>query len=131
MKRAFPGGSGKESACQRAFDPWVRKIPGSGRSLEKEMATSGTPVFLPGKSHGQRSLASYSPWSLKRVGHDLATEQLIFFAIGVLVCLFIYSPMPFGLLVIIAFGYYKVSCKKSLCKIFGMEISYHFLGMYI
>ena len=27
--------------------------------LEKEMAP--TPVFLPGKFHGQRSLASYSP----------------------------------------------------------------------
>ena len=23
-----------------------------------------TPVFLPGKSHGQRSLAGYSPWGL-------------------------------------------------------------------
>ena len=28
-------------------------------SLEKEMVT--TPVFLPGKSHGQRSLVGYSP----------------------------------------------------------------------
>ena len=34
-----------------------------------------TPVFLPGKSHWQRSLAGYSPWSRKRVGHNLATEQ--------------------------------------------------------
>ena len=34
-----------------------------------------TPVFLPGKSHGQRSLVGYSPWGGKRVGHDLATEQ--------------------------------------------------------
>ena len=30
--------------------------------LEKEMET--TPVFLPGKSHGQRSLMGYSPWGL-------------------------------------------------------------------
>ena len=29
-------------------------------SLEKEMV----PVFLPGKSYGQGSLASYSPWGL-------------------------------------------------------------------
>ena len=28
------------------------------------------PVFLPGKSHGQRSPAGYSPWGRKRVGHD-------------------------------------------------------------
>ena len=27
------------------------------------------PVFLPGKSHGQRSLMGYSPWVHKRVGH--------------------------------------------------------------
>ena len=29
-----------------------------------------TPVLLPGESHGQRSLASYSP-GMTRVGHDL------------------------------------------------------------
>ena len=33
-----------------------------------------TPVFLPGGSHGQRSLAGYSPWASKRVGHDVATK---------------------------------------------------------
>ena len=31
--------------------------------LEEEMAI--TPVFLPGKSHGQRSLVGYSPESIK------------------------------------------------------------------
>ena len=35
-------------------------IPGLGRYLEKGMAT--TLVFLPGKSHGQRSLEGYSLW---------------------------------------------------------------------
>ena len=34
-----------------------------------------TPVSLPGKSYGQRSLAGYSPWGRKRAGHDLATKQ--------------------------------------------------------
>ena len=29
-----------------------------------------TPVFLPGKSHGQRTLAGYSPWGSQRVGHN-------------------------------------------------------------
>ena len=38
-------------------------ITGLEESLEKEMAT--TPVFLPGKSHGQKSLAGYSPWGRK------------------------------------------------------------------
>ena len=32
---------------------------------------ASTPVFLPGKSHGQRSLAGYSPW-----GHKSQTEQM-------------------------------------------------------
>ena len=41
---------------------WVRSL-GSEDPLEKESLP--TPVFLPGKSHGQRSLASYSPWSRK------------------------------------------------------------------
>ena len=34
--------------------------------LEKGMAT--TPVFFLGKSHGQRSLAGYSPWGHKESG---------------------------------------------------------------
>ena len=41
--------------------------------LEKEMAT--TPVFLPGKSHGQGRLASYSPWGHRRVRYNLAAKQ--------------------------------------------------------
>ena len=36
---------------------------GGGDPLEKGMAT--TPVSLPGKSHGQRSLVGYSPWGHK------------------------------------------------------------------
>ena len=54
----FPGGSnGKESTCN-AGDPGL--IPGSGRSLGEGHAWQATPVFLPGESHGQRSLADYS-----------------------------------------------------------------------
>ena len=51
-------------------------IPGLGDTLEKEMAT--TPVFLPGKSHGQRSFVGYSSWGCKRVRHDLANRQHLF-----------------------------------------------------
>ena len=36
------------------------------------------PVFLPGKSYGQRSLVGYSPWGHKR--DDLATQQRIYCA---------------------------------------------------
>ena len=67
----------KESACnagdlclirRHGFDPWVGKIP-LGRKWWP------TPVFLPGKSHGQRSPAGYSPWSGERVRRDLVTKQ--------------------------------------------------------
>ena len=34
-----------------------------------------TPIFLPGKSHGQKSLEGYSPQGPKRFGHDLVTKQ--------------------------------------------------------
>ena len=51
--------------CGRpGFDPWVRKIPWRRK-------WQSTPVLLPGKSHGQRSLVGYSPW-----GHKLKTKFL-------------------------------------------------------
>ena len=79
----FPGGSGIKNPPANAGG--MSLIPGSGRSLEKEMARKGPsddsesgiwtgtrrverkpreehPVFLPRKSHGQRSLAAYNPW---------------------------------------------------------------------
>ena len=70
LPRQLPGfpadASGKEPACQCretlrcgfdpcGFDPWVRKIPCRRKWLP-------IPVFLPGESHGQRSLAGYNPW---------------------------------------------------------------------
>ena len=39
-------------------------IPGSGRSPGEENGYP-TPVFLPGKSNGQRGLVGYTPWSHK------------------------------------------------------------------
>ena len=53
--------SGKESACQcrrHGFDPLVRNIPWRRK-------WPPTPVFSPGKSHGQRSLVGCSPWGFK------------------------------------------------------------------
>ena len=40
------------------FDPWIGKIPWRRK-------WQSTPVLLPGKSHGQRSLVGYSPWGRK------------------------------------------------------------------
>ena len=53
------------------------QVPPLGREdpLQKEMQPA--PVFLPGKSHGQRSLAGYSPWGHERAGQDLVTKQHI------------------------------------------------------
>ena len=69
VSRASQVLSGKESICQYKtgeFDPLVWKIP--WRS-----AWQPTPVFLPGKCHGQRSLAGYSH-RVKRVRHDWAIK---------------------------------------------------------
>ena len=44
-------------------------IAGSGRSPGGGHGDP-TPVFLPGESHGQRSLVGYSPCGRKRVGHN-------------------------------------------------------------
>ena len=45
---------------KRGLDPWVRKIPWRRK-------WQPTLVFLPGESHGQRSLAVYSPWGHKEL----------------------------------------------------------------
>ena len=58
--------NGKKKICLQCrrprVDPWVGKAPW-------RRAWQPTPVFLPGESHGQRSLAGYSPWGHK--GSDM------------------------------------------------------------
>ena len=76
--------SGKESTCQcrRRVHPWVRKSTWRRK-------WQATPVSLPGKFHGQRSLVGYSPWGCKTVRHNLETKHqslLLFFAL---------NPRPF------------------------------------
>ena len=44
-------------------------VPGSARSPGVGK-WQPTPVFLPGKSHGQSSLVGYSPWGCQRVRHN-------------------------------------------------------------
>ena len=72
ISMGFPGGAnGKELACQCRrhkrcrLDPWVGKIPW-------RRAWQPTPVFLPGESHGQRSLEGYHPLGLQRVRYYLS-----------------------------------------------------------
>ena len=58
--------SGKEFICQCRrrercwFNHWAEKIPWSRK-------WQCTPVFLPGKFHGQRRLAGCSPWGLREL----------------------------------------------------------------
>ena len=57
------GTSGEEPACHArdkrcGFDPWVGQIPWRREGQP-------TPAFLPGESHGLRSLVGYSPWGRK------------------------------------------------------------------
>ena len=72
----FPGGtSGKELACQcrrykrHGFDPWVGMICW-------RRAWQPTSVFWPEESHGQRSLASYSPWGHREWDTTEVTEHV-------------------------------------------------------
>ena len=75
IDRDFLGGaSGKEFSYQckkrkrHRFDPWVGKVPW-------RRAWQLTPVVLPRGSHGQRSLAGYSPQGLKE--SDTTTHEHI------------------------------------------------------
>ena len=69
----FPGGSEVKSVCLQCrrpgFNPWVEKIPWRRK-------WQPIPVFLPGESHGWRSLVGYSPWGHKE--SDMA-EPLSFY----------------------------------------------------
>ena len=60
---------GAPSKCRRLrFNPWVGRI--SWRRKWQPM-----PVFLPGKPHGERSLAGYSPGGHRRAGHDWMNDH--------------------------------------------------------
>ena len=71
----FPdGASDKEPAChfrrckRHRFNPWVRKIPW-------RRARQPISAFLPGESHGQSSLAGYSPRGHKERYRTEVTEH--------------------------------------------------------
>ena len=65
------GLSGKESTSQGrtlGYELWVRKIIWRRK-------WQPTPIFLPGKCHGQRSLAGYRPQGHEKNRTQLATKQ--------------------------------------------------------
>ena len=51
-------GPSRDMGKRHGFDPWIGKIPWSRK-------WQPAPVSLPGKFHGQRSVAGYSPWDCK------------------------------------------------------------------
>ena len=83
------------------FDPWVGKIPWRRK-------WQPTPILLPGKSHGQRSLIGYSPWGHKELD---TTERLHFTSLPhcrqMLYCLS-YQGSPNQIMVIINFTLYPL-----------------------
>ena len=59
------------------LETWVRSL-GQKDPLKKGMGLP-TPVFLPGKFHGQRSLAGYSPWGRKE--SDTTERLTLYYAL--------------------------------------------------
>ena len=71
----FPGGVVVKNPPANARDAGdVCSISGS-RKIPWRRKWEPIPVFLPGKSHGRKSLVGYSPWGLKESD---TTEQLHF-----------------------------------------------------
>ena len=72
MKQFCPGGADGKASCLQCgrpgFNPWVGKILWRRK-------WQPTPVLLPGKSHGRRSLVGYRPWGCKESD---TTERLHF-----------------------------------------------------
>ena len=75
-------GDGEGQGSLVCCSPWGRRVghdwvteqqQHSHRAKETLRAWQLTPVFLPGESHGQRSLAGYSPWGHAESDRTLAT----------------------------------------------------------
>ena len=86
MHSLFGGSDGRVCLqCRRTrLDHWVRKVP-----WKRERQP--IPVFLPGESHGQRSLAGYSPWDF--LESDRTERQNFHFTLftAFLPCVFYYT----------------------------------------
>ena len=74
--KGFAGGTRNKEPASNAEDvrdagsvPGLGKPPGGGHGKP-------TPVFLPGESHGHRSLAGYSPWGLQKSFYIFITNHI-------------------------------------------------------
>ena len=57
---------------------WLDQLYLAPSTCNRRRQWQPTPVLLPGKSHGRRSLVGCSPWGSLRVGHDWATSLSLF-----------------------------------------------------
>ena len=81
--------TGKESGCQyrrHELDPWVRKIPWRKK-------WQPTPVFLPGESHGRRSLMGYTVHGIAKSRTRLSDFTFTFTFVQFVQQIFIKSPV--------------------------------------
>ena len=69
-RKNFPGGSVVKNPPAKQ----ETQVQSLGQKIPWRRKWQPTPVFLPGKLYGQRSLEGYSPWC-HRVRHNLATQQ--------------------------------------------------------
>ena len=61
---------------QETQEMQIQALNEDGKKIPWSRKGQPTPVFLPGKFHGQRSLAGYSPWGLEK--SDMTEHTLTF-----------------------------------------------------
>ena len=88
---------------------WVRKVPWRRKWQH-------TPVFLPGKFHGQRSVAGYSPWGRKESDTTERTHNWEFIEH------LISAPLPAMLLLLSHFSRVLTLCDPMDCRLPGSSV---------
>ena len=111
---SFPGSSGGKIYICNAGD--LASIPGSGRSLWRREWLR-TPVFLPGESHGQRSLAGYSLCSCRESDTDWVTKH------ARMVCIFSFMCLSCTHIHKLSYSYGSASCFSSRWSILEIFLS--------
>ena len=118
--------SAKEPACQckrrrrHRFHPWVRKIPWRRK-------WQPSPVFLPAKSSGQRSLVDYSPYKKLDMTEHTCMIQSVYLLWWNL--LKFHPPaihwVILFLLLLVFFIYSRLFIGHMFCKYFSQSVTFH------
>ena len=115
-----------------------KKVRGTRKWWRREWQP--TPVFMPGKAHGQRSPKGYNPWGRKRVGHDLATKQqwsninwkmCVCVCVCAQSCLILCGPMDYSLPGSSGHGIFQARLLEWVAISFSRESSWPRDGTYI